>query len=82
MRRERSRCAELQIEPMSSVATHPNKPRTMFCRRRHLIAWTGWSDWQIDIYVAQGLLRTRKIPGHPRRSFEVQSAQEIIDSGK
>jgi len=65
----------------TSLSTHPNKPRTVYCRRRHLMRWTGWSDWAIDDYVARGLLRIRDCPGH-RRLFFVDSAQEIIDSGK
>ena len=57
---------------------HPNKPRTLFCRRRHLMRWTGWSDREIDEYVRKKLLKVRDRPGH-RRSFLVESAQAIID---
>jgi hypothetical protein len=65
-----------------ATACHPNKPRTVYCRRRHLMQWTGWSDWEIDEYVRSGLLRVRDCPRKCRRLFFVASAQKIIDSGQ
>ena len=62
---------------MKTIA-HPNKPRTVFCRLRHLMRWTGWSERVINDFVKEGLLRVRDRPGC-RRLFFVPSAQEIID---
>lgn len=63
-----------------STATHPNKPRTVFCKRSELTRWTGWKEDYIAILVAEGRLRTWRIrPGSPALYY-VDSAQEIIDN--
>lgn len=63
---------------MSGNGTHPNKPRTVCCRLRHLVKWTGWTEYEIDLLVKDGSLRVLDRPGR-RRLFFVQSAQAILD---
>lgn len=65
--------------------THPNKPKTVFCRRSALMRWTGWSEKEIAHYVAEGKLRIVRMRPNSYPRYLVQSAQELIDeieSGK
>lgn len=62
------------------TTVHPSKPQTVFCRMGHLTEWTGWTRYQIDLFVELKMLKVLDRPGR-RRLFYVESAQAIIDSG-
>lgn len=64
---------------MSENGAHPNKPRTVFCRRSVLMRWTSWSEKEIAYYVSQGKLRICKAHPNSYPRYSVQSAQELID---
>ena len=58
---------------------HPNKPRTVFCRRSELMRWTGWSWRDIKRLLQAGILKTKTLPGTVIPKFYVDSAQQILD---
>jgi hypothetical protein len=69
---------------MNGNGTHPNKPRSVLCRRAALIRWTGWTDDQIGYLVGEKKLRSVKYNNKAKRAwryFYVESAQELLDSG-
>jgi hypothetical protein len=41
--------------------------------------WTGWTEYEINARVKEGLLKVCDRPGH-RRLFYVQSVQELSDA--
>ncbi len=65
---------------MSGNGPHPNKPKSVLCRRRALMRWTGWSREEIERLVLEGKLGTKRFHTNGRLYYYVESAQELLGS--
>lgn len=64
---------------MSGNGAHPNKPRSVLCRRGALMRWTGWSKYVVRELVESGKLKTVRVGPNKRLFFVVESAQVLLD---
>ena len=64
------------------ILTHPNEPKTVFCRAIQVMRWTGWSRNYLNKLAEGKILRTKAIQVNGERAhrfFYTSQVKRLIE---